>query len=152
MKKLLVLLAIVFMFGCVALEPQPSVCDKPEAEDSVICSLASRMNTTPEQMDFVIRLATAVALDSNPDEAGKALRYLKSLDAVINGNGVTYDAFAKLLKNKPLTFVVAQEVIDNFGGLKNPVGELLPISEFDLNLLNTHIERQKQLIQIAIGD
>ena len=110
------------------------------------------MGTTPEQIDFVIRLATAVALDRNPDEAGEALRYLRTLESVISGTGVTYDALALVLKDKPLTFVVAQEVIDQFGGLENPLGELLPISEFDLNLLNTHIERQKQLIQVAIGD
>jgi len=153
MKRLIFIMLVgMLLSSCVALQPKPSVCDKPDAEGSVICALAGRIGTTPEQLDFMLRLGTAVALDSNPDEAGEALRYLDKATALLNGTGITYDALAMLLKNKPLTFVVATEVIDQMVGLENPLGELLPISEFDIGLLRTHVERQKQLIQIAIGE
>ena len=140
----------IFLSGCVGLEPQPSVCEKPEAEGSVICNIAARIGTTPEQLDFIIRLGTAAALDKNPDQAGKALMFLDKVEALLDGNGVTYDALAVLLKDKPLTFVVMQEVLDQMAGLENPLGELLPISDFDLSLLRTHIERQRKLIEIAL--
>ena len=156
MKKLILLtiivLALVFT-GCAMLEPQPSVCDKPEAEGSVICDLASTMSTTPEQIDFLFRLGAAVALDRNPDEAGKALMFLDQATSILSGEGITYDALAKyLVGNMPITFVVASELLDKFVGLEDPLGNLLPISDFDMGLLRAHLERQRTLVQLAIGD
>ena len=154
MKKFL-LLIIVFMFmsGCIfSLQPQPSVCEKPEAEGSVICGMASRMGTTPETLDKIIRLATALKLDKDPTQAVKAMDYLEKLDKYLKGEIITYDGLAKILKGKPTTFVVSQEILDSFGGLKIAPDILMPISEFDQSLLRIHIEKQKQLLLVAIGD
>lgn len=153
MKKiLLVLITIVFLSSCVALQPQPSVCEKPEAEGSVICSLTQRMSTTPEQVDFLLQVSSALLLEENPSEAGKVLASVNKVMEYSGGSG-TYDGLAKLiLKERPLVGVVVKKFVDNMVGLEDPIGSLLPISDFDKGMIMYHLQQQKTLIEIAIGE
>jgi hypothetical protein len=141
-------LVMVFLtFGCTMLQKQPSVCEKPEAENSVICKIAGAMYTSPENLDLILQLGSAIALDKNPEEAATALEYLNKAVAILSGEGVTYASLAQYLKtDMPATFTVVTN------GL---LGEMIKIDSvippFDLDLIRIHLERQILLVKTAMG-
>ncbi|GAG03836.1 unnamed protein product, partial [marine sediment metagenome] len=89
----------------------------------------------------------AIALDSNPAEAGIALVYLDKAMLILSGEGATYAVLAQYLQGSmPLTFMVVTN------GL---LGEMLKIETvippFDLGLIRTHLERQRMLVKSSMG-
>ena len=152
MKKLcllaIIVLALVFT-GCAMLEPQPSVCDKPEAENSMLCDLSMKWGLTPERMGSVLYLSSALVLSNNPDEAADALEYVNGAIDILESGNITYGAFAKYLKEKQSLFVViaVNEFINEFFG---PNLVSLPIDPFDKGLISAHLKKQSDMIQSVI--
>lgn len=143
---ILMICALMLFASCAFLQPSPSVCEKPEAGKSVICDLSAKLGLTPEKVGLILRLASSAALDKNPNEAQKALTYLDEALALLNEAGLSYNLFAKHFKKSPSMFVdiLAGELLSEMGSLD------MVIDPFDLNLIKTHLTRQKRIVQLSL--
>jgi hypothetical protein len=157
MKKILALILMGFVmmflpgFKCASVQTKPSVCDTvPEGEHSVICDLAEKSGTTPEMIAGVLKLANVGGLSGKLYTAQEASVFLDGIILTLETleEGITYTDAVKyiLLKMEGLTPEVQALfiVLDDFTGYQFETPQLL--SDFDINLLLTHLKEQKALL------
>ncbi len=144
---IVLLLTIMLFASCTFFQPSPSVCDKPEAVESRICAMTATLGLTPEKAGLILRLGSSVALEKNPDEAEKALKYLNEAISLLETDGLTYAVFAEFMKDNPSMFltIIANELLAEMGNLS------LIIGSFDLNLIKIHLTRQRDLVMVSLA-
>ena len=83
MKKYLILLLPIFLLGCgMTLQdlyptPKELVCDKPEAEGSVVCKVCrEELNMEPEQLDGILLDTVAIGKVASEIDKAKILLFI----------------------------------------------------------------------------
>lgn len=145
---IIMIITVLMLFeSCRFFQPSPTVCDKPEASNSVICKMTAELGLTPEKVGAVLRLAAAMELDANPDEAEKALKYLNRALSLLEDNGLTYYLFAKFFKDNTSAFVTvaAEELLAEMGTLD------MLIDPFDQNMFKIHFTRQRDMVAASLA-
>ena len=95
MKKLIVALCTIsILVGCGTIQRKESVClQVPPDSYSVICEMAARINTTPEAIGSVLKIANVGALSMDAYTAEQALNFLNDIELFIarwRVDGLTY--------------------------------------------------------------
>lgn len=150
----IVILFCLIMAGC---GTKSVICDVPEAQNSVICALSQKMNTSPEMISQSLLVANFGALEADLYTARQANEFV---DRIIN------DIEELRALGKTISYIGAINYID--GKLKalpvkvkavfvmvNPVGLAdknikMPLTDYDFELLLRHLNKQKQIIQVYL--
>jgi len=145
----------VFLTGCGL--GTSNLCVGPKAEDSIVCKLADRLHTTPEVMSQSLIVANFGALEADLYTASQAEKFLDEIQADLEklketGKEVTYTEIIKYMNSKynllPKKVQAVFVLIDPAGLTGQSIK--IPLSAYDIDLLLTHIEKQKQLIVIYL--
>ena len=147
----LIMIICWVMLGC---STKSMLCDIPEAENSVICALSQKMNTTPEMISQSLLVANFGALEADLYTAQKANEFV---DKIINdigelralGRTITYIGAINYIDGK---FKVLPDKVEAVFVLINPAGLAdknirMPLTDYDFELLLRHLNKQKQIIQ-----
>ena len=153
MKKVLAVLAVLAMAGCATINiNKPSVCDKPEAQDSVICELAGHVGQTPETVAGILKISNIAALAGNLytaqeaeafiDEAIEHLIFFKDMDTLTYVQVVKYTLQKlSLLSPEAMALFV---ILDGFTSYD--FGEVRLLTDFDIDMLVKHLNDQKLIL------
>jgi hypothetical protein len=145
---IVMIITVLMLFtSCRFFQPSPTICDKPEASNSVICKVTAELGLTPEKVGVVLRLAAAMELDANPDEAEKALEYLNKALILLEDNGLTYYLFAQFFEDNTSMFVTiaAEELLAEMGTLD------MLMDPFDRNMIKIHFTRQRDMVASSLA-
>jgi len=118
----------------------PSVCDQPGSEKSVICQVCSEIGVQAEDIDLLLQIAAVRALDEHGKK--EALKFYDDVEFYLKTTA-TYRGLIRYV----------QEQVDITGPELLIISRYFPmfdstrfISTFDRNLILTHIERIKALL------
>ena len=125
----------------------------PEGQDSAICKIADKMNTTPEQISQVLQVANFAALESDLYTAREAEEFVDRIIRDISefretGKTLTYIKAIEYLNSKFSLLSPRAQVVFS---LINP-GDLaskeinVPLGDYDLSLILRHLEKQEIII------
>src|SRR4030042_144288 len=150
MKKYLKLSMIIFMgMLLMACATQGIICQNiPEGQVSVICALAGKMDTSPEAISQILQVANFVALEKSLYKAVEAQEFVEEIiDDLknIKANTITYTEAVNYVNKK---YNILSKEIKAVFIIINPADlatrEIkIPLSEYDINLLIGHLEKQK---------
>jgi hypothetical protein len=145
---------IMLFAGC---GTKSMLCDVPEAENSVICKLSQKMNTTPGIISQSLLVANFGALEADLYTAQKANEFI---DKIINdieelralGRTITYIGAINYIDGK---YKVLPDKIKAVFVLINPAGLAdknikMPLTDYDFELILRHLNKQKQIIQVYL--
>lgn len=137
------LILLVLLFGCAhSGPPPPSVCDRPEAAESVICAACSEIGVPVEDVDLLIAIVALRALDNY--ERATVLKFY-----------IDVEDFLKVTSSYIELIAFVQKYIDVTGPEILIISRYLPyfnspqlVGDFDRGLLLFHIEKMKaQLVE-----
>jgi hypothetical protein len=142
--KTIILVFIAFVLtGCAQIQPTPSVCESPDAEGSIICKILYETGAaTPEQANFILKLATGIMLENNPDKCESTMNFLNSSIALLE-SGIQYSTISNYITSfVPITLeITAEELLDGMLDFQ------VPINDFDKGLLIEHLEQQRSVVE-----
>ena len=152
LKITMICLILMVMSGCAS---NSMLCTVPEATDSVICNLSTKLKTTPGVISQTLQVANLGALEANIYTARQADKFIDTLIADIQG-----------IKGKEITYLDAVNYInDKFNVLPpriqavfiiiNPAGLAsqtikMPLTNYDFELLLRHLQKQKDIIKMYL--
>lgn len=136
-SKMLLIFALLFSIGCAHMQPS-SVCDTDK--QSLICEKIPQ----PEHADIALQLVNVRALKNDQYTAQEVLDFLNTCEAFLEED-ITYGKFVKWLGAYVEDVELEVVILSNYlSVLKVDT----PISEYDRMLLQEHIERQKEVVQM----
>jgi|GEM_PF-5694521 len=140
MKKIIIVfLSILFLFSCVHLIKQPSVCDQPGAEKSYLCAQCESIGARIEDVDLFLQIATA-EIDVDKEEVLKFLDDVESFLLVTSSYVELFIFVNRYIDISDTSTLIISQYLKH---LNSPA----MISEFDRGLLMIHIENQRQLLR-----
>jgi len=155
MRKALIIMILILMAGCAT---NSQLCTVPEAQNSVVCELSTKLHTTPEMISQTLLVANMGALEADVYTAQQANKFVDDLISEIEnfrklGKTISYidairyiDSKFKILPAR----VQAVFVIMNPAGLSDQVINL-PLTDYDFDLLLRHLNKEKQIISVYLG-
>jgi hypothetical protein len=150
---LLIISILLTLMGC---GTTGTICQNvPTGQTSVICTLSTKLNTSPEAISQILQIANVAALDKSLYTAQQADAFL---DGVItdlkqiksNGQSISYVQAIDYLNKKYAILpkeVQAAMIIMNPASLSTQEIKL-PLCEYDIDLLISHCKKQLQIVQI----
>jgi len=157
MRKYLKLSMIMFMgMILIACATSGTICqDIPEGQNSVICMLADKMGTSPEAMSQILQVANFVALEKSLYRAVEAQEFVDEIIRDLKGikeNTITYTEAVNYVNKK---YNILSKEVQAVFIIINPADlatkEIkIPLSEYDINLLIGHLEKQKAIIEVYL--
>jgi len=142
MRKLLLPIAFLFMFGCATSQ----ICSDKAAVDSVICPALKEINLTPETANLLFQLANVELIRAKAYIKADVLEFFDDVEAAMDvqtySQLVQYMLFkiAKINKTYGAELVLITQAMSQFQEIH------LPISQFDKDMLSAHIFQQRQLL------
>lgn len=143
MKIYLAILFLVFLIGCVATKPKPSICDPVPVSESLLCDAAARSGVRLEFVGNILVAANIEAIGKGKYTKEQALTVLNTLKDFMSMpvsysfvNRYVMDAF----KRNPGLFLIATEYIDQFTGTQI-------IRSKDREILVGWLDKQIQLVE-----
>lgn len=135
--KMLLIIVLLFTVGCAYMQPS-SVCDTDER--SLICEKIPQ----PEHADIALQLVNVRALKNDYYSAQKVLKFFDMCESFLEKD-VTYGVFVKWLGSYIEDVELEVVILSNY---LNVLKVDIPISDYDRMLLQEHIERQKEIVQM----
>lgn len=150
MRILTMLLICLCICAC---STTSNLCPAPDGQASVICSLSGQMNTSPEAISTTLQVANVMALEKSLYKAQEAEEFIDNIIQDlknIKGKSITYAEALDYINDK---FKVLSPEIQAVFIIVDPAGlatkEIkIPLSDYDINLLIKHLEKQKQIVQV----
>lgn len=98
-KTLIVTVCILLLAGCASIYQPPAapVCASPLAQGSVICAIAARLGTTPEQIDAMFLDASLVGIGTKVIKAEDLRKAVLETKLWVDQHEFTVDALIKYL-------------------------------------------------------
>ena len=151
MKKFFtVLLCIFFMsfLGCAATQSRSSVCNKPEAQDSVICDTFGNLGMSVEQANLLFKVANVALIQENAYTKESFLKFLDETERLVDTSG-SY-------MNLALYIISAIEAFNYKHGVElimisdylYTFNQTTPITSYDQYLLKEHIKQQRNTVNL----
>ena len=111
------------------------------------------MNTSPEAISTTLQVANVMALEKSLYKAQEAEEFIDNIIQDlknIKGKSITYAEALDYINDK---FKVLSPEIQAVFIIVDPAGlatkEIkIPLSDYDINLLIKHLEKQKQIVQV----
>ena len=150
-KMMTFFVMLVFISGCATMYPPPPdpVCAKPEAAGSVICSIAQRLNMSPEQIDAIFLDAALVGIGTKVIKAEdmraavkKTMRWVDE-KKILTINGLTQ----YLVKEATIDPALAMLLSRRLGLINLPDLGIVALTDYDVGLVTAGL--QHQLDQLA---
>lgn len=136
-KMSLILVLLVSVMGCAHME-KSSVCDTEQ--ESLICDKIPQ----PENADILLQLANVQMLKEEAYSAEDALNFLDMCESFLSEETVTYAGMVRWLSTKMEDYSLEIFVLSGYvETLQIPQ----TLTDFDRNLLLSHIEHQRNLIK-----
>jgi hypothetical protein len=137
------LMSAVIFTGCAGIPTSTSPCVDLAPDESQICQIIPN----PQNVDFVLRLANAGALEMDLYQAEDALRFLNATIDVLETSRVSYaELYRRLVEDvSPTVFVVLEEYEAPFLKLD------MFITPKDIGFILYHLNRQRVLVIMAIN-
>lgn len=153
---LALLLAVLFLFvGCITFAPPATpICDTiPDGSYSILCTVAERINTTPETVGSLLKIGNVAALASDKYTAQQALIFIDEVEAFLKekrASGFTYEEAVKAIKDRYLKLPPAVQALfiiyENAIQIQEPEIVLLKLSDFDWANVLGHLTEQRKII------
>ena len=123
----------------------------PTGQTSVICTLSTKLNTSPEAMSQVLQIANVAALEKSLYTAQQANAFIDQIIMDVEaykGKTITYAQAVKYLNDK---FNILSPQVQAVFIIMNPADlaakEItIPLSDYDVNLILKHLAKQKALV------
>ena len=141
----IILMGTALFTSCAGFSKTPtaaSPCLELEPGESRICDVIPN----PQDVDFMLRLANAAALEKDVYQAAAALKTIDSLIEVVE-HGVSYGTLYRMLveDTSPLIFTVVSEYSGHFYGVNTL------ITPKDVGFIVYHLKKQRQLVMMAMA-
>lgn len=132
--------------GCATIYPPPPapVCAAPEAAGSVICEIARRLSTTPEQLDQMFLDASLVGIGTKLVRAADLRRAVERARSwVAEKHILTVDGLVKyLVAESEVDPALALLVSRRLGVINLPDLGLAPLTAYDIALVLKGLDHQ----------
>lgn len=142
----------LLLVGCGA---KSMLCSVPEADGSVICKLAEKINTTPEAISQSLKIANAGGLALKVYEAQEAEKFIRDIIAEVEkyqamGTEISYkeaiDYIIEKKKGLSLKVQAIFTVIDPAVLSQNIID--MPLKGYDFKLFLDHLYAQLRVVAI----
>jgi hypothetical protein len=141
-------------------QAKPGWCDKVPADSySLLCQIAHKYNTEPEDVAGVLELGNIAGLSSNLYTAEQAIAFIDDLEDDAKQakeiGTVTWDLFVIDLvakyKDLPPTVKALFVLQKDYLNVDLPGINITPLSQYDWDGIISRLEKQKALARIFIG-
>ena len=142
----LALALIIALSGCSKIYTPPSapVCAAPEASGSVLCAVAQRLNTSPEQLDSAFLDAALVGIGTKVVSAAELNAAVGKAQAWVDKQpAFTIDALTKyLVKESTVDPALALLLSRRLGVINLPDLGVKPLTAYDVTLVKAGLQHQ----------
>lgn len=148
---IMVFMLILILSACGS---KSMLCSVPEAENSVVCELSKKMNTTPEMISQTLMVANIGAMEADAYTAKRANVFVDKIIAEISevrklGKSVSYLDAINYIQTK---FDVLPRKVQTLFVIVNPAGLYdqnitIPLTDYDYELLLRHLQKQKDILK-----
>ena len=144
-------LVLLFALGCSKIYTPPAtpICAAPEAAGSVLCAVAQRLNTSPEQLDSAFLDAALVGIGTKVISAAELKAAVGKAQAWVDKQpAFTIDALTKyLIGESTVDPALAILLSRRLGVINLPDLGVRPLTAYDVTLVKAGL--QHQLDQLA---
>ena len=165
MGLILISIAVAFLVsGCSMISTTTkdsgiSVCDAiPEGQTSVICELAEKKGTTPEDIAKILKATNLLLLSEDKYTAKQAKKFIKGViedveKAQKESVTITYEDVLLYVNGKKEivspTVIAAYEILDP-DTLSSGITITNPLSQYDIELILVHLEAELDLVKLFL--
>jgi len=156
MRRIIGLIAVFIWVGACATS---QICETvPEGQTSVICEASQEVGVSPESLSQVLIITNIATLEANVYTAQEALEFIEGCEralSFVNWSTLTYGEVVDYLlseyANLPPQVQAVFIVVDPLSSMTQ-IDRQLPniLSEFDIDLILTHLEKQKTIVKIYL--
>jgi len=156
MKKLIPLIAILFLVGCAT----GNICNKVPEGESVICDATDSIGVSPESLSNILVIVNVAALEKSIWTAREAMEFVEEAEKLLKeakkwNNLITYGdvvdyllrAYSGLSPRVQAVFVVI-DPLTSLTSIEYQMPQFL--SEFDIDMLLAHLDKQKYIISLYL--
>lgn len=141
----IVSICLLLLAGCASVYQPPAapVCAAPAAAGSVICAIAARLNTTPEQLDAMFLDASLVGIGTKIIKAEDLRTAVLSTKRWVEKNEFTVDALVKhLVKQAEVDPALALLLSRRLGMINLPDLGQVQVTPYDRGLVLDGLNHQ----------
>ena len=142
----LAVMLIIALLGCSKIYAPPAtpVCAAPEAAGSVLCAVAQRLNTSPEQLDSVFLDAALVGIGTKVISASELKAAVGKAQAWVEKQSTfSIDLLTKyLVKEATIDPALALLLSRRLGVINLPDLGVKPLTPYDVTLVKAGLQHQ----------